>query len=196
MPALLPSPNSSVDPAGLRTEWGTAFDLEPEFFGNPVLNDTSLVVLAEARLDGVHRRRVLLSGDLENWLYLTARHPRGIDCDVLKAPHHDGRVFIEHEEAYDEVYQYLRPRVVLVSANGKHRLPRALFRDAVARWGGTLFCPCRGRREILQGDLTLETSCHDLFRCTHPNRCQEYLDGIDFRLKTCSQHLLSCAFAR
>ena len=83
---------TALDLTAVQTEVTKAADIEPEFFGNNVLNDTSLVVQVDVHLDRQVRRRILLPGDLENWLYLVAQHGGGLDCDVLKAPHHGGRV--------------------------------------------------------------------------------------------------------
>jgi hypothetical protein len=138
--------------------------VDPEFFGNNVLNDTSIVLLVEVRLGAV-RRRLLFTGDLENFTYLMAVHPMGLGCDVVKAPHHGSRSYIESSQpAFDEVWQWLRPKAALVSANGKHQLPRLDFRDAALRYGATLFCTCRRSREILVGPRN-EASCHTQFNC-------------------------------
>ncbi len=140
-----------------------AAGVDPEFFGNNVLNDTSIVLLVDARIGAV-RRRLLFTGDLENFLYLQARHPLGLHCDVVKAPHHGSRSYVGRDQAYDAVWQWLRPRAVLVSANGKHKLPRQEFRDAVLRHGGMLFCTCRRSKEIVMGVASTE-SCHERFGC-------------------------------
>lgn len=167
--SIRPSSSTISDVASLQDEWGSSFGIDPEFFGNPVLNDTSLVILVEARTDGNHVHRILFTGDLENWTYLAGRYPNGLGCDIVKAPHHGGRVYLEDKTPrFDEVYQWLRPRMVLVSANGKHGLPWVQFREAVLRWGGVLFCPNRRGREILTGDKDTETCCFHKFGCTKP----------------------------
>ncbi|TPM23817.1 hypothetical protein [Mesorhizobium sp. B2-3-6] len=137
--------------------------VEPEFFGNSVLNDTSIVLLVEVRLGVVHRR-LLFTGDLENFTYLMARHPVGLGCEVVKAPHHGSNSFVDRDNAYDAVWQWLRPRAVLVSANGKHGLPRSDFRDAALRYGATLFCTSRRSREIVSGP-TPEPCCNVQYAC-------------------------------
>lgn len=141
----------------------SAQGIEPEFFGNSVLNDTSIVLLVEARM-GPIQRRLLLTGDLENFTYLMARWPMGLGCEVVKAPHHGSYSFVGREKAYDAVWQWLRPRAALVSANGKHKLPRTDFRDAALRYGATLFCTSRRFREIVSGP-TNESCCHSQFAC-------------------------------
>jgi hypothetical protein len=159
----LPAPRRTINTTQAG-ELARQAGVDPEFFGNNVLNDTSIVVLIEARL-GEIRRRVLLTGDLENFTYLMAVHPNGLGSDIVKAPHHGSRPYIESTKArYDEVWQWLRPKAALVSANGKHRLPRKDFRDAVLRYGATLFCTCRRSREILLGSRN-EESCHSQFGC-------------------------------
>ena len=137
--------------------------VEPEFFGNSVLNDTSIVLLVEVQI-GMMRRRLLFTGDLENFTYLMARWPMGLACDIVKAPHHGSRSFVDRDLAYDAVWQWLRPRAALVSANGKHGLPRTDFRDAALRYGATLFCTSRRSREIVSGS-SREQCCHTLFGC-------------------------------
>ena len=137
--------------------------VEPEFFGNSVLNDTSIVLLVEARIGRV-RRRLLFTGDLENFTYLMARWPMGLGCDIVKAPHHGSYSFVDRAPAYDAVWQWLRPRAALVSANGKHNLPRTDFRDAALRYGATLFCTSRRSREIVSGPVQSQC-CHTLYGC-------------------------------
>lgn len=128
---------------------------EPEFFGNAVLNDTSLVLVIDIKLDSSCRKRLLLTGDQENWTYVAARHPAGLGIDVLKAPHHGGRLYLaDRQEDYDALYLWLRPRTVLVSANGQHKLPRNGFRDALRRTGATLVCPnVRGVESLSAGSV-------------------------------------------
>ena len=161
IPAL--PPPRALGSANQVREAAKATGADPEFFGNNVLNDTSIVLLVEARIGKV-RRRLLFTGDLENFTYLMARHPMGLGCEVVKAPHHGSRSFVDRDEAMDEAWQWLRPKAVLVSANGKHKLPRAEFRETVLRYGATLFCTCRRSREILSG-VEPDTSCHDHFKC-------------------------------
>ncbi len=150
----------------VRKQWASRWDASPEFFGNPVLNDTSLVIVFESRFDGLRSKRLLFPGDLENWLYLTARHTYGLGCFLLKAPHHGGRVFIEKDESFDEVYQWIRPEVVMVSGNGQHGLPRSEFRESARKWGATVFCPCKRSKEIIAGNVEGERSCHTVFGCS------------------------------
>jgi|GEM_PF-3108694 hypothetical protein len=154
-----PRPSAPEEFARQAAEMG----VDPEFFGNSVLNDTSIVLLVEARLGGV-RRRLLFTGDLENFTYLMARQPMGLGCEVVKAPHHGSYSFVDRDKAYDAVWQWLRPRAVLVSANGKHGLPRSAFRDAALRYGATLFCTSRRSREIVSGP-TPEPCCNVQYAC-------------------------------
>lgn len=138
-------------------------DSQPEFFGNSVLNDTSIVLLVEARI-GLSQRKLLLTGDLENFTYLMARWPMGLGCEIVKAPHHGSYSYVGQDKAYDAVWQWLRPRVTMVSANGRHGLPRMDFRDSALRYGATLFCTSRRTREIVSGPLNA-TCCHAQFSC-------------------------------
>ncbi len=161
VPPLPPIPRpASAEEFADEAETG---GIEPEFFGNSVLNDTSIVLLVEARI-GVVQRRLLLTGDLENFTYLMGRHPMGLGCDIVKSPHHGSYSYVDREVAYDAVWQWLRPRAALVSANGKHGLPRVDFRDAALRYGATLFCTSRRSREIVSGP-TLESCCNVQFAC-------------------------------
>jgi hypothetical protein len=145
---------------------------EPNFFGNSVLNDTSLVIVIDVHLDNVRRKRILLTGDQENWSYLAARHPGGLGPDVLKAPHHGGRVYLgDRSVDIDSLYLWLRPRTVLVSANGRHSLPRLSFRDSVRAVGASLFCPNkRGIEPIVAGTVAAkgEKSCYKSYACSSP----------------------------
>ena len=152
-------------PAGIdASHVESLHESDPEFFGNSVLNDTSIVVLVEARI-GRATKRLLFTGDLENFTYLAFRHPLGLQCDVVKAPHHGSWSYLEKKEpALDEVWQWLRPKAVLTSAKGKHGLPRSQFRDAALRWGATLFCTCRRSREIVVG-APAEGCCYKQFDC-------------------------------
>jgi len=139
--------------------------LEPEFFGNAVLNDTSLVLVIDVQLDSSCRKRLLLTGDQENWTYIAARHPVGLGIDVLKAPHHGGRLYLADRQ---EDYLWLRPRTVLVSANGQHKLPRSEFRDALRRIGATLVCPnVRGAESLAAGSVLVpgQDSCFKTMGC-------------------------------
>ena len=163
--------------------------IDPEFFGNNVLNDTSIVLLVEARLGAV-KRRLLFTGDLENFTYLMAVYPNGLGCDIVKAPHHGSCSFVESaQESYDEVWQWLRPKAALVSANGKHQLPRREFRDAVLRYGATLFCTCRRSREIITGRRE-EKSCHTQFACS---RLPQGSVGLTLTESTIESDAVACA---
>lgn len=162
--AIAPATGSGgVERDSRARSWAEKTGQDPEFFGNNVLNDTSIVLLAEAQCETAVRR-LLFTGDLENFCYLATRYPLGLHCDVVKAPHHGSRSFIGRDTAIEDVWQWLRPRAVLVSANGKHELPRTDFRDAVLRWGATLFCTCRRSREIVLGPQPAG-SCHEAFAC-------------------------------
>ena len=144
-------------------------EFEPEFFGNSILNDTSLVVVLDITLDGHHRKRLVFPGDQENWTYIAAQHPAGLGIDVLKAPHHGGRVYLnDHCENFHSLYAWLRPKTVMVSANGRHHLPRTGFRDALRAIGGTLLCPNVRTFEPLSAGAVLrpeEKSCFAAMGC-------------------------------
>lgn len=139
-------------------------DLEPEFFGNAVLNDTSLVVILDIILDGHHRKRILFPGDQMNWTYIASQHPAGLGVDVLKAPHHGGRVYLNDRcESLPTMYAWLRPKTVLVSASGRHHLPRAGFREALRAVGSTLLCPNVRTFEPLSAGALLQPETKSCF---------------------------------
>lgn len=152
-------------------------DFAPEFFGNSVLNDTSLVIVIDAVLDDIHRRRIVMSGDQENWSYISSQHPMGLGPDVLKVPHHGGRVYlsdvnrIKKEElpssAAGQFFIWMRPRIAIVSAKGTHNLPRTEFREAARSIGTTLICPNKRSKEIIYsgGTASPEKSCYHQFGC-------------------------------
>jgi len=152
-------------------------EFEPNFFGNIVLNDTSLVVVVDVVLDGMHRRRIVLSGDQENWSYISSQHPMGLAPDVLKVPHHGGRVYLWDinrplaealpSDGIGQFFIWMRPRAAIVSAKGLHGLPRAEFREAVRMVGTTLVCPNKRKRELLFVDSVTRQakSCFEQFGC-------------------------------
>jgi beta-lactamase superfamily II metal-dependent hydrolase len=161
-----------ADTALLRRQaaeaYGTGY--EPNFFGNTVLNDTSLIVVVDVFLDRKRRRRVLLTGDQENWSYIASRHPAGLGLDVLKVPHHGGSVYLadkQEEDAIEQTYLWLRPRIAVVSAMGRHSLPHVRVREALRLAGATLFCPNRRTFEPLSPGATLanDRCCHAAYGC-------------------------------
>lgn len=165
VPADLPPSRVIAGRKALAAEAARDFGIDPEFFGNSVLNDTSLVLLVEVDLGGAPKR-MLFTGDLQTFTYLIANYPMGLGLEMAKAPHHGSRSHLGGKlGAYDEVWQWLRPRAVLVSAGGKHGLPKSDFRNAVLRSGASLFCACRRGKEILIGSQ-VESSCHAQFSCS------------------------------
>jgi beta-lactamase superfamily II metal-dependent hydrolase len=154
-----------ADAAELADRWARRTGAEPEFFGDSLLNNTSLVVWLEART-GPRLNRVLLPGDQENWTYLFARNPRGLQADILKLSHHGGRVYLEADEAENELFSMVRPEAVLVSATGRHGLPRSSVRQAAIRWNATVFCTSQRGREIVSALSGQDAPCcHDHFEC-------------------------------
>ncbi|QXG46273.1 ComEC/Rec2 family competence protein [Pseudomonas viridiflava] len=152
---------------------------EPNFFGNRVLNDTSLVIALDVWLDGTHRRRVLLTGDQENWAYIASRHPAGLGVDVLKAPHHGGMVYLADRKESDQeckdagvveqTYLWLRPRIAIVSASGTYNLPHNRVRDALRAVGAAVMCTnVRGVERITPPAETQSENkcCHKVFECS------------------------------
>ncbi|MCZ0750064.1 MBL fold metallo-hydrolase [Aeromonas enteropelogenes] len=144
---------------------------EPDFFGQGIVNDTSLVLVIDATLEQQHRRRIVLTGDQENWVWIASEHPMGLGADVMKAPHHGGHLYLsDNGDGISDVEQFwlwTRPRIVTVSANGKHSLPHCQFREAVRMIGATLVCPNkRGKEWIFSNTLPqAKKSCAEHFGC-------------------------------
>jgi hypothetical protein len=143
--------------------------LDPEFFGDSLLNNSSLVLWLEVPA-GARNHRVLLAADQENWTYLCAQHPRGLHADVLKASHHGGRVYLERDLAFDTLLGAVRPRAVMISGNGRHGLPRDSFRSAAMTWGATVFCTSRRGTEVVISEKSGKDCCHDALGCTEKTR--------------------------
>lgn len=152
-----------VDPERLAQQWSETTGVEPEFFGDDLMNNSSIVVYLNAQTDN-RRHRVLLAGDQENWTYLLAQHPHGLRADVLKAAHHGGQMYVEADESVDEVLSSVLPAVVLVSASGLHSLPRLQTRNVAAKWGATIACTCRRTIEYVTGSPEGK-SCHEVYSC-------------------------------
>ena len=135
-----------------------------EFFGDSLLNNTSIVIWLEVPSNS-RRYRILLTGDQENWTYLLARNSRGLNADIFKAPHHGGRLYLEQDPAHEEVLSHVRPRVVLFSASGLHDLPRSDTREAAMRWGATVFCTSQRSTEFVLGQPSGTVCCHTNLDC-------------------------------
>jgi hypothetical protein len=159
-------------PSRLARIWGMNAEQEPEFFGDSLLNNCSLVLWMRVNGGFGRGQRVLLTGDQENWTYLLGRHPMGLQADVLKAVHHGGRMYIESAEAAHEVLSTVRPRAVLISANGEHGLPRSITRRAAITWGASVFCTSCRTREVVTGPTDTEDAscCHEGFTCEAETR--------------------------
>ncbi|SHI35316.1 ComEC/Rec2 family competence protein [Desulfosporosinus lacus] len=142
--------------------------VEPEFFGNNVLNDTSLVFKIDCFIEKKWFS-MLFPGDLENWLYLIAKHSNILKSDFYKASHHGSKAYVGNDEAYDEVIQTIRPNITVVSANGKHKLPRIKTRNSLIRWSTNVFCTQNRCNEYFNIDGSLASSgnnsCFDFYKC-------------------------------
>lgn len=171
-----------------REALGCAF--EPDFFGNEVLNDTSLVMTVDFHINQAHRRRVLLTGDQENWSYIAYKNPNGLGADLLKAPHHGGRVYLadKGKDVVDQLYLWLRPSTVITSASGLYNLPRLDFRNAVRMSGANLLCPNVRTFEPLSAGAALvkdAKSCHATYGCSRGKGSQR--DKITITLTATAQ---------
>lgn len=151
---------------------------EPNFFGNCILNNTSLVIALDVWLDGKRRRRVLLTGDQENWSYIASRHPAGLGIDVLKVPHHGGMVYLADKKDDDQedrdagvveqAYLWLKPRIAIMSARGTYDLPHTRVRNALRASGAAILCTnVRGVEHITppSSDLPLNSNCFKAYEC-------------------------------
>ena len=172
---------------GLVEEWAATNKRDAEFFGDPVLNNTSLVLWIEVPV-GARRHSILLTGDQENWTYLLFRHPRGLQTDVYKASHHGGRVYLEANEAHEEVMAAIRPRVVLMSACGQYDLPRNTTRDAAMRSGASVVCTSSRKHDTILGLLPPVVSCHERHGCGGKTRDAGIVldaEGIRANVRAC-----------
>jgi beta-lactamase superfamily II metal-dependent hydrolase len=153
-----------TEPEQLAQEWARATGASAELFGDPLLNNSSIVLWVEVQT-GHRRHRLLLPGDLENWTYLFATRSMGLQADVVKASHHGGRLHLEDALAADEFFSFVRPQVVLISANGSHDLPRTTTRDSAMRWGASVFCTQCRHLEFVSGDGGADACCYRRFAC-------------------------------
>jgi beta-lactamase superfamily II metal-dependent hydrolase len=149
-----------------QKQWSTRTGIDPEFFGDSVLNNTSLVIWLNISL-GALSHKVLLTGDQENWTYLLMQHPLGLQVDLLKSPHHGGQLYMEQAFSNEEVLSAVRPRALLFSANGRHGLPHSDIRASAMRWGASVFCTSERGREIIMetGSKRQDACCHEQFSC-------------------------------
>jgi beta-lactamase superfamily II metal-dependent hydrolase len=150
----------------VQRQWSVRTGIEPEFFGDSVLNNTSLVIWLNISL-GARSHKVLLTGDQENWTYLLMQHPLGLQVDLLKSPHHGGQLYMEQESSNEEVLSTVRPRALLFSANGRHGLPHSDIRASAMRWGASVFCTSERGTEIIMetGSKQQAPCCHEQFSC-------------------------------
>ncbi|ELN4157046.1 MBL fold metallo-hydrolase [Citrobacter braakii] len=154
---------------------------EPDFFGKCQVNNTSLVLVIDTVLEQRHRRRIVLTGDQENWVWIASEHPMGLGADVMKAPHHGSRIFLSDAgDGISDVEQFwlwTRPRIVTVSANGKHSHPHCQFRESIRMIGATLVCPNKRLKEWIFSDVQppANSSC-----------------SVHFGCQTKSQHAVQC----
>jgi hypothetical protein len=170
---------------------------EPEFFGNAVLNDTSLVMTVDFHIDRMRRRRVLLTGDQENWSYIAYQNPNGLGADVLKAPHHGGRVYLadDGEDAVDQLYLWLRSPTVITSASGLYNLPRLSFRNALRTSGSNLLCPnVRTFEPLSAGAVKIDgaVSCHAAYGCSQGKTQQHEMITVALNATEQSANVAAC----
>lgn len=154
-------------------------DIEPDFFGNNVLNDTSLVLKIEF-WTGTKWYSMLFPGDLENWLYVISKQQQNLISDLYKASHHGGRVYIGKQKAADEIIQAIRPNIAIISANGQHKLPRNQIRNSLVRWSSNIFCTQSRTCEkfSISGSLPIEEEC-----CSNIYNCSAEASSIHFEFE-------------
>lgn len=178
-------PSAETESSALQKEWALRTALEPEYFGDSVLNNTSLVLYGEIQVNQ-RQYRILISGDQENWIYLLLKNPKGLNADFFKAPHHGGRIYIDKELAYEALFGSIQPRVVMFSANGEHGLPNNVIRETAAKYGSTVLCTSMRNREIIIGspDISeVNECCQKLYSCTN--------HGVDNVVVTIDSHGIS-----
>ncbi|WP_224037369.1 ComEC/Rec2 family competence protein [Clostridium gelidum] len=158
--------------------WSKKFKIEPEFFGNPLLNDTSIVLKVEAWI-GSRWVSILFPGDIQNWLYLMAKRPNDLVSDIYKAAHHGSYMYIEKEIKYDEVIQSIRPKLTIFSANGQYGLPRMKVRDAITRWSTAVACTQQKKCDFIS--LNESTSRNDC--CQKNYLCSMDSKGVSVEIK-------------
>lgn len=154
--------------------------IEPEFFGNNVLNDSSLVFKIEC-WTGTKWFSMLFPGDLENWLYLVSRHSDALKSDLYKVSHHGGKIHIRNKDAFNEVIQTIRPDISVISANGKHKLPRNITRNALIRWSTSIFCTQNRCKEYFGIDGSVSAASNNC--CSDTYKCEPKERGICFKLE-------------
>lgn len=160
----------------------------PEFFGDSLLNNTSITLYIEFRRASGISSSALLPGDLENWSYLFARHPRGLHADVLKASHHGGRIYVEGADAECDLFNAVKPRALLISANGRHKLPRCSLRSAAISRGAAVFCTSCRTQELISGPPPNSISCHEQNVC----RSESENRTIQFNTHGISSSSIAC----
>ncbi|HDZ8830061.1 TPA: hypothetical protein RUX02_002350 [Aeromonas dhakensis] len=169
---------------------------EPEFFGQSIVNNTSIVLVIDALLEKQHRRRIVLTGDQENWVWIASEHPMGLSADVMKAPHHGGKIYLsDKDDGVNDVEQFwlwTRPRIVTVSANGKYSLPHCQFRESVRMIGATLVCPNKRGKEWIFSDTHPQAinSCSTHFNCE--TKAQHPVQRISLTARSESLNAAAC----
>lgn len=159
--------NAKPGTSEVHKQWSAQTGIDPQFFGDSVLNNTSLVIWLNISV-GARSYKVLLTGDQENWTYLLMKHPLGLQVDVLKSPHHGGQLYIEQTFSNEEVLSAIRPRALLFSANGRHGLPHSDMRASGMRWGASVFCTSQREAEVVLENRPEQVNpcCHGQFSCS------------------------------
>lgn len=111
---------------------------EPDWYGDHLLNDTSIIVLVTIFVFGLPYR-ILFTGDQENWTYILSKPDSPSLVDILKMPHHGGRMYFLTDERPQEILRQLNPRYSVISASGQYRLPLKNTLDAGLVYSEHLF---------------------------------------------------------
>lgn len=116
------------------------FEYEPDWFGDHLLNDTSLVIQIKIHINGL-QYKFLFTGDQENWTYILSKSIDLHTFDILKIPHHGSRIYFNKQEHPDEFIRHISPKysVISVSDTGRFNLPRENTLDACIRYSENLF---------------------------------------------------------
>lgn len=165
--------------------WSKKTKIEPEFFGNHILNDTSIVLKLEVWTGSVWNT-LLFPGDIQNWLYLMAKKPNDLVSDIYKVAHHGSNMYLAQEIKYDEIIQSIRPKLSIISANGEYGLPKTKVRDVIARWSTTLACTQHKSCDTISlNGISFGTDCcHDQHSCIkYPKPINDEYLGISVEIK-------------
>ncbi|KZL88589.1 ComEC/Rec2 family competence protein [Clostridium magnum] len=170
----------------IKELWSQKTKIEPEFFGNHVLNDTSIVLKFEV-WTGSRWNTLLFPGDIQNWLYLIAKRPNDLVSDIYKVSHHGSNMYLAQEIKYDEIIQSIRPKLSVISANGQYKLPKTKVRDAITRWSTALACTQHKTYDTMSLNRIISSKtdcCHNQYCCSKHSKATNSKNlGVSVEIK-------------